>query len=278
MQQLEAVFHPARLQLLQPLQNLRDRQAELRAVAARRLPAAAAAGRELHAHADVRPHADLFGVLEDQVELGVFLDDRDDVPADLLRQHGQLDELGVLEAVADDRRVVVGERGDGDQLGLRARFEPEVERPAEVEDLFDDLPLLVHLDGVDADVLAGVFVLGDGRLKGVVNVLQPVLQDVAEANQRRQADAAKLEMIDQLLQIDRPARLLRRMDLDVAVLADGEVSLPPAGDLVHLSGIDGGPGFSDVVCGTRGHRLSHAAHMIRDIRRPFSGSVVRFRP
>ena len=68
--------------------------------------------------------------LENQPQFGVFLDDRDDVAADLLRQHRRLDELGVLEAVADDRRVVVGERHDRQQLGLGAGLEAEpVRRP-----------------------------------------------------------------------------------------------------------------------------------------------------
>ena len=55
-----------------------------------------------------------------------------DVAADLLRQHRRLDVFGVLEAVADDRRVVVGEGDDGQQLRLGAGFEPEVIRLAEV--------------------------------------------------------------------------------------------------------------------------------------------------
>ena len=179
-EQLEAVLHAARLQFLEPAQNLADGQAELRAIAARRLPAAAAAGGELDPHADRRPDADLLRVFEDQVQLGVFLDDRDDVPADLLRQHGHLDELGVLEAVADDRRVVVGERHHRQQLRLRARLEAEVVRAAELEHLLDDLALLIDLDRVDADVPSRVLVLRDGALEGFVDVLQPVLQDVAK--------------------------------------------------------------------------------------------------
>ncbi len=164
---------------LRPLQDLGDRQPELRAVAARRLPAPAAAGGKLDAHADVGPHAHPFGVLENQVELGVFLDHRDDVPSDLLREHRELDELGVFEAVADDGCLVVGDRRHGNQLGLRPRLEAELERLAEIEDLFHHLPLLVHLDGIHAAVFARVFVLGDGGLKRFVDVLQPVLQDVA---------------------------------------------------------------------------------------------------
>ena len=80
-EQLEAILHAEQLQLVETAQDLGDGQAELRAIAAGALPAAAAARRELDAHADLRPHADLFGVLQDQPELGVFLDDRDDVSA-----------------------------------------------------------------------------------------------------------------------------------------------------------------------------------------------------
>ena len=73
---------------------------------------------------------------------------------------GHLDELVVLEAVADDRRLdAVGQGQDGEQFRLGAGFQAEVERLAEVEDLLDDVPLLVHLDRVDAAVVALVVVL-----------------------------------------------------------------------------------------------------------------------
>ena len=141
-------------------------------------------------------------IFEDQPQLGVLLDDRNDVAADLLGQHRRLDELGVLEAVADDRRVVVGDGDDGQQLRLAAGFEAEAVRPAEVEHLFDDLPLLIDLDRIDAAVAALVLVLGDGAVKRRVDLAEAVLEDVGEADQHRQADAAQLQPIDQLLQID----------------------------------------------------------------------------
>ncbi len=65
-------------------------------------------------------------------------------------------------------------RHDRQQLRLGARFEAEAVRPAEVEHFLDDLPLLVHLDRVDADVAAFVLVLGDGGLEGVVDVAEAV--------------------------------------------------------------------------------------------------------
>ena len=90
------------------------------------------------------------------------------LPPDLLGEHRHLDELGVLEPVADDGRVVVGLGHDGEQLRLGARLEAEAVFPAEIEDLFDDLALLVHLDRVDADVAAFVLVLGDGRCESAL--------------------------------------------------------------------------------------------------------------
>ena len=79
---------------------------------------------------------------------------------DFLGQHRHLDELRVLEPVADDRRVVVRLRRDGEQLRLGPGFEPEPVLAAEVEHFFDDLPLLIHLDRIDADVTAVVLSAG----------------------------------------------------------------------------------------------------------------------
>ena len=234
-EQLEAVFHPALLQLVEPAQDFGDGQAELRAVAAGRLPAARAARRQLDAHADVRPHADLFGVLQDELELGVFLDDRDDQAAHLLGQHRHLDELGVLEAVADDRHVVFGERDDRQQLGLAAGLESEAELAADGGDFLDDLALLVDLDRVDAAVAPLVLVLRDRALERGVNLAEPVLEDVGEAKQDGGAEAAELQAIDQTLQ-DRPrAPDPRRMDLQVPLLVDREVALAPPRDVVELA-------------------------------------------
>ena len=81
------------------------------------------------------------------------------LPAHLLGEHRHLDELGVLEAVADDGRVVGGHRHHGQQLGLGAGFEAEPVRPAEIEHFLDDLALLIDLDRIDAEVLALVLVL-----------------------------------------------------------------------------------------------------------------------
>ena len=83
--------------------------------------------------------------------------------------------------------------------------------------------------------------LADGGLERAVDVGEPLPEDVAEADEDRQADAAQLQVIDQLLQVDPALGILRRVDADVAVRADGEVALAPALDLVELGGVGDRP-------------------------------------
>ena len=194
------------MQFLEALAHFGDREAELRAVPpddCQRPPPRAAS---LTRMPMLRPDADFLRVLEHEAQLGVLLDHRDDVPADLVGQHRHLDELGVLEAVADDRRVVVGHGHHGQQLGLGAGLEAEAVGRAEIEDFLDHLALLVDLDRVDE------------------NVGQAVAKDVAEANQDWQPDAAQLQVIDQLLKVDRALRFLGDVRQHVAVGADREIA------------------------------------------------------
>ena len=58
----------------------------------------------------------------------------------------------------------------------------------------------------------------------------------------RQADAAQLQAIDELLQVDGARRVLGRMDLHVTGVVDREVALAPARHLVELAGVVHAPG------------------------------------
>ena len=70
--------------------------------------------------------------------------------------------------------------------------------------------------------------LVDCRLKRVVDFAQAMLENLGEADQNRQIDAAQLQPIDQLLQIDRALGILRRVDANVPLVVDREVSVAPA--------------------------------------------------
>ena len=237
MEQLEAVLHAAGLEFLEAPHDLGHGEAKLGAKAPGRLPSSAAPGGELDPHPNLRPYAELFGGFQNETELGVLLDHRNDVAADLERQHRRFDELGVLEPVADDGGVIVGDGDHREQLGLGAGFEAELVRPAEVEHLLDDLPLLVDLDRIHAAVGALVVVLRDGRLEGGVNLAKAMSQDVGEADQHRQADAAQLQPIDQFLEVDGLGWILGGVHLDVTGAVHREVSVPPACHFVELAGV-----------------------------------------
>ena len=243
MEQFEAVLHAGGLHLLQRLQRLAHGQAELRAITARRLPPARPFACQLQPQSDHRPHTDALRVLQDQIQLGVLLHHRDDLPADLLGQHHHLDVLVVFEAVADDGRVVIGHRQHRQQLRFRAGLQPEMVRAAELENLLDHLPLLVHLDRINAAVSALVAVLGDRILERLVQFAQTMLQDFGEADQDRQRNAAQLQFFDQLAQIDGSRGFLGRMHPQMPVRADGKIALAPTGDVVQLAGICNGPSF-----------------------------------
>ena len=174
----------------------------------------------------------------DRFELGELLDDRDHLLADLAGEHGHLDEFVVLEAVADDGGIGrFGQGEHGQELGLRAGLDPEMVWLAEIEDLLDDVPLLIDLDRVDAAVTPLVVVLADGRAEGVVDLADAMAEDVGEAKQDRQLNAALLELIDQFLQVDRLAGILVGMNRHVPLGIDPEVVLAPVANAIRFQGI-----------------------------------------
>ena len=150
-----------------------------------------------------------------------------------------LDEFVVLEAVADDRRVVaVGDGQHGQQFRLGAGFQAEVERLAEIENLLDDVPLLVHLDRIDAAVVALVLEFARWRLEGLGDLADAMAQDVGEANEDRQLIIAVAQFVDELLEVDRFFGRLVGVNGDVAELVDAEVAFAPVADAVGFDGID----------------------------------------
>ena len=172
-------------------------------------------------------------------QLGELLDDRDDLLADLAGEHGHLDELVVLEAVADDRRVqAVGQGQHGQQFGLGAGLQAEVERLAEVEDLLDDVPLLVDLDRVDAAVVALVVVLARWPVwkASWISPTRWRRMSVKRSRIGSWMPRAWSWSTSSFRSMDWSGRLFG-LDGDVAGLVDAEVALAPVADAVGLDGV-----------------------------------------
>ncbi len=166
-------------------------------------------------------------MLDDQIELREFLHHRDDLPADLLGVHRHFDVFVILEAVADDWRIVVGQRHHRQEFRLRSGFESEAVRPAVFEHFLNDLPLLVDLDRKYATVIAFVAVLLDGVLECAMNFSQAMLQYFAETKKDGRVDAAKHEFVDQFFQVDAARDFFARMNPEVPVRAYRKISFPP---------------------------------------------------
>ena len=112
-----------------------------------------------------------------------------------------------------------------------------------------------------------------------MDVAEAVLEDVGEADEDGQADAAELQAIDELLQVDRARRVLGRVHLHVAGAVDGEVAVAPARHFVELAGVVHAPGASSrCLRSAESPRASigHRAHLsVHDNR--FSACRFRFR-
>jgi hypothetical protein len=83
--------------------------------------------------------------------------------------------------------------------------------------------------------------LGDRHGERVVDLAQPMLEDVRESDQHRQRDAAQHQRVDQLLQVDGSGGLFSGVDVYVAITLSGKVALPPTRDVIQLPGMLGGP-------------------------------------
>ena len=92
-------------------------------------------------------------------------------------------------------------------------------------------------------------VLVDGGLKRRMDLAQAVVEDVGEADQNGQVDAAKHQRIDQLFQVDGPRRVFFRVNQHVPVAAHREIAFAPTGNVVEITGELRRPPF----CGLNHH-------------------------
>jgi hypothetical protein len=232
--------HVVGLEVLHGLENLRHEQAELAANTRGGLPPPRPAAGELHADADAGANVVLLGVLDDEFELAELLDHGQDVAPELGGQHAGLDELRVLEPVADDRHPVdTGparggrEAQHGQELGLAAGLKPEVELDSQIGDLLADMALLIDLDRVHAGVAADIRLIGHGVVKGLADLAQAVLEDVVEAEQDGGMNPALLQTLNDLVQVDLAGGVLGWQHGDVPGVVHADVALAPVGNAVE---------------------------------------------
>src|SRR5207248_776934 len=102
MDKLQAIGKIALFQVVYGFEDLRQCQAEFRPETGTGAPATRAACHQLDAYAHHGSDLQLGGVANDRFKLGELFDDGNDLLADLAGKHSHLDELVILEAIADD--------------------------------------------------------------------------------------------------------------------------------------------------------------------------------
>jgi hypothetical protein len=228
---------PDVLEPLDGLDHLVRREAELGAVAGRRLPAPAAAAGEAAAQPDEGRGVAALAVDDaaEGLDLGRLLDDDHDLVPEPHGEAGHLHVGLVLVAVADHEAGALELGHDREQLGLAADLEAEADVGAGLEQRLDHVPLLVDLDRVDRPVAAGEAVLLGGVAEDAREHAQAVPEDAVEPQQERQRQPLALGLGDDV--DERGARTLGPLGMDpnVAVVADREIRAAPPGETVQLS-------------------------------------------
>ena len=117
------------------------------------------------------------------------------------------------------------------QFSLRTGLQPQ--RFAGVDQGFNHATVLVNLDRVDKEIVAVITVGFTRALEGGVNRAQTMLQDLREAEQRRQALSLGFARFDQLGQVDARFRDVRiRANADMAQFVNVVIVITPPGNIV----------------------------------------------
>ncbi len=95
----------------------------------------------------------------------------------------------------------------------------------------------VHLDGKYEPISARVTELFDGRAEGLVDLGQPVLDDLGKAEQDRVLDALPGDLSDNLYQVGALLPVPSGADLQVALFVYGEVTSAPVIQTVETAGV-----------------------------------------
>src|SRR5436309_8957932 len=210
MQQFETVPQVLGQEQFHGGQNLSGAQAEFGIFSAALGPAARALAQEPRANADQGFDPQLFGEVDNLAKFLEFLDHHDDFFAQLGSQQRDANEAEIFVTVADDQAAQLAlQRQAREQLRLAADLQSEVQWLARIQDLFDDLPELVHFDREHAAVAALVIELGDRIAKRDVDGLHPVTQDVLKPDQHRKLQPARLGFLDHISQVHRGAAVLQ---------------------------------------------------------------------
>src|SRR5262245_54100113 len=197
MNKLKAMPEALRLQHFARHDQVRRAQAELRVLSPARRPFSRAFAMQSYPDPDVGLDAHFLCNPQRLFQFLQFFDNYHDRLAETTAKHGRPDKGSVLVAVANNKALgVLVHRKRGDQLRLAARFKTEMKLRTSVDNLFDHLAQLIHLDRKDAAILVAITELLHGRVKGAVDRFDPMAQQILKPQDKRKTEAALACFVD----------------------------------------------------------------------------------
>ena len=146
------------------------------------------------------------------------------------------DVTAVFVAIADQQGVwVAGEREGDQQFGFAARFQTKVPTLASFHEMLHHMSLLVALDRKHALVAAAIVVMSNGAIKGGMQPLETIFQDVVEANQKWRLQIPGFQPLEQLHQVEAATAVSAGLNHHIPLGIDREIGISPAIQPIELS-------------------------------------------
>ena len=129
---------------------------------------------EIHAHTNARTNLVTLRVLNNQLEFREIFNDRNNCATKFGGQRDELNVARLFKTVAHDQALwrVAGHSKHGEKLWLAAHFKAKSKLHSVLANFLHHTSLLIHLDGIHANVFALVVVLFDGVGERLVNIVQ----------------------------------------------------------------------------------------------------------
>src|SRR5207247_8884001 len=116
----------------------------------------------------------------------------------------------------EERGGIIDQDESAEQRGLGAGFESETERAAEAHELLHHVLLLVDLDRIDPARASLVAIVADRVVETAEERTQAAVEDVGEAHEDGQIEAAPLKIEHEVVQVHAGALGTGRSDLHVS--------------------------------------------------------------
>eukprot|EP00262_Sarcandra_glabra_P010792 TRINITY_DN2624_c0_g1_i4.p2 TRINITY_DN2624_c0_g1~~TRINITY_DN2624_c0_g1_i4.p2 ORF type:complete len:172 (-),score=11.90 TRINITY_DN2624_c0_g1_i4:741-1256(-) len=165
MQELQAIEHLSFFEFPGHVQDLQRRQSELAILAGRRPEMAGMLRPEFRPQADNRSDVEFPADFDHQIELFFLLENNHSIQVELPRNQSERDVFDVFVAIADQEtfRIAFAQTAHSEEeLRFRSGFEAEPERFTELDDVFNDEPVLVAFHRINSLVMR-IVTLRSGR-------------------------------------------------------------------------------------------------------------------